>query len=402
MNEIADALRRMRVREAMDIMNEALEDPEETNQKYHSSETSINSSKLPAIYKLVPFKKGQVVLDYGGGKFDNGIEYLRSIGCKGYVYDPYNRTSSYNQETLKAIRSAGGADIVLISNVLNVIEEESARQTVLKNAKRLMKSGGKCYITVYEGKGNGIGAVTQKGGSYQLNKKTADYVDEIQRIFGRVNRKSKLIIAESKKMTEAQMIDLSNITLKDIENAKYHSSFMHDRAQISFDDAGYYVKIGKNRWEYSPMQAHALGDSHITDKEIYQMVITRKRAKYLNLPQMTESKKMTEASVTAGKFSTGRDKKGSYTLQEYSYNGVKYFLRIWEYNAEAQITSSHPYDDAEYHWAYVEDFEDFRSMWNIVRDRKIVKKVKADVEAEDIIKILAQLDKSVKPVMIHN
>lgn len=169
------------------------EDPEETDQTYTSADTSINSSKLPAIYRLVQFNEGDVVLDYGGGRFDNGIEYLESLGCIARVYDPYNRSNEYNQETLKIIRENGGADIVLCSNVLNVIDTESARLTVLKNMKRYMSSSGTAYITVYEGSGTGTGGATKAG--YQMNRKTADYISEVESVFSYVSRKGKLIIA---------------------------------------------------------------------------------------------------------------------------------------------------------------------------------------------------------------
>lgn len=177
------------------IYSEALEDdPEVSDQTYTSADTSINSSKLPAIYKLVKFPKGSVVLDYGGGRFDNGIEYLASQECTGYVYDPYNRSSEYNKKSLDAIRSNGGADIVLCSNVLNVIDTETGRSLVLKSLKNYVKSTGHVYITVYEGSKSGQGSVTSKG--YQLNRKTADYLQEISKIFPGVTRKGALIIAQ--------------------------------------------------------------------------------------------------------------------------------------------------------------------------------------------------------------
>lgn len=62
------------------VYSEALEDdPEVSDQTYTSADTSINSSKLPVIYRLVKIPKGSVFLDYGGGRFDNGIEYLNKI-----------------------------------------------------------------------------------------------------------------------------------------------------------------------------------------------------------------------------------------------------------------------------------------------------------------------------------
>lgn len=167
---------------------------ETADQKISSAATSINSSKLPAIFRMVKFQPDTLNLDYGGGRFDNAAEELAKINVTNLVYDPYNRSSEHNQDVLKQVRANGGADTVTISNVLNVIAEPEARQTVLRNAKKLVKSGGKVYITVYEGNKSGSGAETKAG--YQLNKDTKDYVDEISQVFDNVTRKGKLIIAE--------------------------------------------------------------------------------------------------------------------------------------------------------------------------------------------------------------
>lgn len=163
------------------------------DQKISSAKTSINSNKLPAIYNMVKFNKGDLVLDYGGGKFDNGIEFLKDKGATGLVYDPYNRDKDYNKETLKTISDNGGADVVLLSNVLNVIAEEPARIAALKNCKKLLKSGGNFYCTVYEGNRSGTGKETKSG--YQLNTKTADYLDEVKTVFKDAAIKGKLISA---------------------------------------------------------------------------------------------------------------------------------------------------------------------------------------------------------------
>lgn len=167
---------------------------ETADQKISSANTSINSSKLPAIFRLVKFEPDTLNLDYGGGKFDNAAEYLAQQNVTNLVYDPYNRSTQHNAEVLQKVRENGGADSITISNVLNVIAEPEARLTVLRNAKKLVKPGGNVYITVYEGNKSGEGTETKSG--YQLNKSTADYIDEIASVFSTVNRKGKLIIAK--------------------------------------------------------------------------------------------------------------------------------------------------------------------------------------------------------------
>lgn len=195
---IAERLVRKRLRESRASMIEDLtleDDPEETDQKYSSAATSINSSKLPALFNMVDFEEGSINLDYGGGRFDNVAEYLeKEYGATNLVYDKYNRSAEHNRSVLEQVRKNGGADTVTCSNVLNVIAEESERLAVLRNCKRYLKAGGNCYITVYEGNGSGEGRETKAG--YQLNRKTKDYEEEIKKVFSNVTRRGKLFICK--------------------------------------------------------------------------------------------------------------------------------------------------------------------------------------------------------------
>lgn len=180
------------------IYSDTEEDAEDlpmVDQEYDSAATSINSNKLPAIYKMVNFNEGDVVVDFGGGKFDNAVEYIRDKGATLVVYDPYNRSAEHNKEVLRILRENGGADAAVNSNVLNVIKEPEARKNVLENIARITKPGAPIYITVYEGKGNGQEGPTKSG--YQLNRKTADYLEEIQEVFPDATRRGKLITAHN-------------------------------------------------------------------------------------------------------------------------------------------------------------------------------------------------------------
>ena len=169
-------------------------DINDTEQEYTSANTSINSSKLPAIFKLVNLSPNTINLDFGGGRFDNASEYLATKDVTNLIYDPYNRSSEHNKNVLDTIRKNNGADTATCSNVLNVIKEENARHTVIQNIYNLLKSNGTAYFTVYEGTGKGNEGATKSG--YQLNRKTVDYIDEIKEVFSDVTRKGKLIIAK--------------------------------------------------------------------------------------------------------------------------------------------------------------------------------------------------------------
>lgn len=186
-------------------------DIENPEQEFSSAATSINSNKLPAIYKMVNFRSGDVVVDFGGGKFDNAVNYLKDKDVTLLVYDPYNRSAEHNKEVLRILKEHGGADAAVNSNVLNVIKEPEAREAVLKNIKKITKRGAPIYITVYEGRGDGAEGPTKSG--YQLNRKTGDYMNEVEKVFSNVKRKGKLITAinESTSMTESIVTNASNI-----------------------------------------------------------------------------------------------------------------------------------------------------------------------------------------------
>lgn len=177
------------------LLVEDIHDELETaEQSISSAATSINSSKLPAIFKLVKFDPNTVNLDYGGGRFDNATDYLATIDVENLIYDPYNRTTEHNSKVISRIRHNGGADTATCSNVLNVIKEPAARATVIKNISTLLKNSGTAYFTVYEGTGMSDERETKAG--YQLNRPTAAYVEEISKYFSNVRRKGKLIIAQ--------------------------------------------------------------------------------------------------------------------------------------------------------------------------------------------------------------
>lgn len=221
----------------------------QVEQEYTSKDTSINSTKLPAIYRLVNLYPGELVLDYGGGKFDIAAEEMAKKDVTVLIYDPYNRSSSHNNEVIKTIRANGGSDVTLCSNVLNVIKEPEARLNVLKNIAKLTSPGGDIYITVYEGSGKGNEGATKSG--YQLNKKTADYMDEVQSVFPDAIRKGKLIHATNSGVTACEMDDAiyditsaddvgytsySDPRLQPPEGEEYHEVDAYDdEVEIEFD-----------------------------------------------------------------------------------------------------------------------------------------------------------------------
>lgn len=145
------------------------------NQKFSSSGTSINSKKVPAVFKKVSWKKGTRNLDWGGGKYDTASEYMESIGCENVTYDPFNRTEEENEKAL----NGAPYDTVTVSNVLNVIMEKDIRVETVREAMRSLKKGGEMYIAIYEGDGSGKGRETKKD-CWQNNEKLQFYVQELE------------------------------------------------------------------------------------------------------------------------------------------------------------------------------------------------------------------------------
>ena len=83
--------------------------------------------------RAVNVMTGKTVVDIGGGRFDTAAEAARVYGAAVSIYDPFNRTPEHNAALL---------------------------------------------ITVYEGDGSGTGRQTAAD-SWQENRRTADYMDEI-------------------------------------------------------------------------------------------------------------------------------------------------------------------------------------------------------------------------------
>lgn len=163
-------------------------------QTFTSRQTSINSAKAPAIYgmkKAIEIMKDKYVIDIGGGRYDTAVEVAKKYNADVSIYDPFNRSVEHNRMVL-----GGVYDVAVISNVLNVIDNKDARADVLRCAASLAET---LLITVYEGDRSGKGKQTGVD-SWQENRCTFDYVDEIRNVLGLydVIRCGKLIIATFK------------------------------------------------------------------------------------------------------------------------------------------------------------------------------------------------------------
>jgi len=166
-------------------MKKFIEFLKEDAQEFSSAETSINKNKLPTgystVHKKIGWQKGTTHIDIGGGKFDNGVEFLQNLGVNAHVYDPFNRPEEHNKKVMETVGKEG-ADTASLFNVLNVIKEPEYRHEALKTAHSTLKPGGKVFIGIYEGDRTGQGKKTKKD-SWQNNAPTHTYLDDVRKVF---------------------------------------------------------------------------------------------------------------------------------------------------------------------------------------------------------------------------
>ena len=145
-------------------------------QTYTSANTSVNSKRLPAIYKKIDWYRIKlqynklVVLDIGAGKYTQHIkEYIESKGGEYIPYDPYNLSA---EDNLYASANFDRATVVICSNVFNVIKE----MDVIYNIHDMItKYKVPYFISVYEGDRSWIGHETKKG-CWQRNETIDAYL----------------------------------------------------------------------------------------------------------------------------------------------------------------------------------------------------------------------------------
>ena len=148
-------------------------------QKYTSSATSINSTKLPAVYRKASLS-ASLVMDYGCGKYTDHIRSHVNGLHKTYLpFDPYNQPDERNASTATLVCNAMYLRFpvdVICSNVLNVIDDDDEVKKIARHIEEITAvSGGTGFVTVYEGNRSGIGKVTGKD-QYQRNAPLRSYL----------------------------------------------------------------------------------------------------------------------------------------------------------------------------------------------------------------------------------
>lgn len=168
-----------------------------TTQNYTSAATSINSTKLPAVYTRVSdsaYQWADKLLDYGCGRYvTHLIKYAAQHSalpedeyyhyCWWYGYDRYNRDAADNAHALDGYAENSSARrMVFCSNVLNVVDSDEVVAGIAGFLTACAISGAAVFVTVYEGDKTGIGRAT-KTDCYQRNEKIAEYLKYFDKNF---------------------------------------------------------------------------------------------------------------------------------------------------------------------------------------------------------------------------
>lgn len=162
-------------------------------QNFTSSATSINKTKLPAVYRRAKLT-APLVFDYGCGKYTDHIEEHVKADHHVYLpYDPYNQPDDVNKFSVTMVINAMHTHFpvdVICSNVLNVIDSLADVSRICHHIEEIvMATGGTGYVTVYEGDRSSIGRQTGRD-QYQRNAPLYDYL----RFFHNATIKNNMII----------------------------------------------------------------------------------------------------------------------------------------------------------------------------------------------------------------
>jgi hypothetical protein len=143
-----------------------------------SAATSIRH--IPAgMKKIVELQWTGINLDWGGGKWDDGTEYLDQHGIVNLIYDPYNRSRDYNEDTLRFCAAARGVDSATLLNVLCVIPDQHERIETVKTLFNYLKPNAKVLLGIWQGDKSRKMKKTSRG--WQMNQPPYFYRSELMK-----------------------------------------------------------------------------------------------------------------------------------------------------------------------------------------------------------------------------
>ena len=159
--------------------------------------------QVPALFRAVPWRRGAVNADVGGGPYGLASAYLGRRGVRNVVIDPGWQGERELRAAIASV-SPRRADTVTLANTLNVMPDPEARARALQLAAHVLAPGGAAYVSVYEGDGSGRGARTTRG--WQANRPLRAYLAEVRRWFGDVRVERGAIVARAPRRVDAPPI----------------------------------------------------------------------------------------------------------------------------------------------------------------------------------------------------
>ena len=163
-----------------------------------SKNTSVNSTKVPAIYNKIDWTR--LVRIYRLNRGYRPVFYIFDIGCgrnpllisdflcgriapydtrfRYLPFDPYWLTDEENKRNLETwYDNRGTIGCIICSNVLNVIKDDNHMRQLLNTMhKEWQYNGVPYFIKIHEGDGSGVGKLSQAD-CWQRNMKLKDYVN---------------------------------------------------------------------------------------------------------------------------------------------------------------------------------------------------------------------------------
>lgn len=139
------------------------------------------------------FHKYKSILNFGCGKWPElTSDYL--IGKHEHIEVVRNYDPMSSDPLIRDLAQAGGCDVVLVANVLNVLEEK-AMASCLSEIANLRASA--ILFQIYEGDRSGVGRKTRDG--YQRNALAANYMGAIEKAMPgySLTLRSEFIIADA-------------------------------------------------------------------------------------------------------------------------------------------------------------------------------------------------------------
>jgi hypothetical protein len=161
-------------------------------QEYTSAATCRgNGTRLPALFRRIPFAARTRNLDLGGGPYDVVTAHLAAQNVRNLVFDPFNRNAAHNRVVAASVK-ASPCHTVTCANVLNVIREPQNRERLIAQAATALRPDGTAYFWIYAAAG---GPHATGDDTWQEGRPPKTYLPEISQHFTHVAVRGQMLVA---------------------------------------------------------------------------------------------------------------------------------------------------------------------------------------------------------------